>query len=135
MKTNVAKTIILSLVISALSTGFTATSASAQSSNLQGSETSAEIKYVGNNVDFFKFEVNLKQQNNQRLLLRILDENGQELYRENVNTKEFSKIVKFTRTDYSRLHFIVTGNNGVNYSKSFTINTEVSDNFLIRELN
>lgn len=124
----------LSLVITTLTASIPATSVSAQSSAIQQSaEISADIRYVGNNTDYFKFEVNLKQQNSQRLLLRILDENGIELYRETVNSKEFSKILKITRNDYARLQFIVTGN-GSSFKKSFSINAEISDNFLIREL-
>lgn len=136
MKTNVVKNIFLSLVITTLSATIPATSVNAQSSAIQASaETSTDIRYVGNNTDFFKFEVNLKQQNGQRLLLRVLDQNGVELYRETVNSKEFSKIVKVTRDDYERLQFIVTGNNGTSFAKSFAINADMSDNFLIRELN
>ena len=134
MKTNVVKNITLSLMITALTASIPASSVSAQSSTIQqGTETSTDIKYVGNNTDFFNFEVNLKQQGNQKLLLRILDENGVELYYETVTTKEFSKVVKVPHNDYARLQFIVTGK-GTSYAKSFAINAEVSDNFIIREL-
>jgi hypothetical protein len=134
MKTKVVKNMFLSLVITTLTASIPATSVSAQSSAIQqGAETASDIRYVGNNSDFFKFEVNLKQLVGQKLLLRVLDENGMELYRETVNSKEFSKIVKVTRNDYARLQFIVTGT-GTSFSKSFSINAEVSDNFLIREL-
>jgi len=135
MKTNVVKNITLSLMITALTASIPASSVSAQSSTIQqSSETSADIKYVGNNTDFFKFEVNLKNQGNQKLSLRILDENGIELYYEAVSSKEFSKIVKVPHNDYARLQFIVSGK-GASYAKSFSINAEVSDNFIIRELN
>jgi hypothetical protein len=135
MKTNVVKNITLSLMITALSAVIPASSVSAQSSTIQqSSETSADIKYVGNNTDFFKFEVNLKNQGNQKLSLRILDENGVELYYEAVSTKEFSKIVKVPHNDYARLQFIVSGK-GASFAKSFSINAEVTDNFIIRELN
>ena len=126
----------LSLVITSLTASIPASSVSAQSSSIQQSaETSTDIRYVGNNTDFFKFEVNLKQTGSQRFLLRVMDENGLELYRETVNAKEFSKIVKVTRNDYERLQFIVTSNNGTSFAKSFAINADLSDNFLIRELN
>ncbi len=134
MKTNVVKNILLSLVITAITASLPA-NVSAQLANIQpATDNVTEISYVGNNSDFFKFEVNLKQPNSQKLLLRVLDENGIELYRETVISKEFSKLIKVTRNDYARLQFVVTGN-GVNVVKSFSINAEVSDNFLIREVN
>ncbi len=124
----------LSLVITSLTASIPASNVSAQSSAVQQiSETATDIRYVGNNVDFFKFEVNLKQTGSQRLLLRVLDENGIELYREAVNAKEFSKLIKVTRNDYARLQFIVSGNE-TSYTKSFSINAEPTDNFLIREV-
>lgn len=133
MKTNVVKNIILSLVITSL-TASLPTNVSAQSANTQPTiDNVTNISYVGNNSDFFKFEVNIKQPNSQKLLLRVLDENGIELYRESVISKEFSKLVKVTRNDYSRLQFVVSGN-GTNVVKSFSITAEVSDNFLIREV-
>ena len=132
MKTSVVKNIVLSLVISAITVVIPA-SISAQSTAVQVSENLTEISYLGNNTEFFKFEVNLKQSSNQRLILRIMDENNNELYREAVTAKEFTKLVKIARTDYARLHFIVTGN-GNSYSKTFTITSEVSENFIIREV-
>ena len=133
MKTSVVKNIVLTLVISAI-TAIIPASVSAQSTAVQqGSENLTDISYLGNNTEFFKFEVNLKQSSNQRLILRIMDENNNELYREAITTKEFTKLVKIARTDYARLHFIVTGN-GNSYSKTFTITSEVSENFIIREV-
>jgi len=133
MKASVVRNFVLTLVISAI-TAVMPASVSAQSTAVQpGSENLTEISYLGNSTEFFKFEVNLKQSSNQRLILRIMDENNNELFREAVTTKEFTKLVKVARTDYKRLHFIVTGN-GNSYSKTFTITSEVSENFIIREV-
>jgi hypothetical protein len=104
MKTSVVKNIVLSLVISAI-TAVIPASVSAQSTAVQASENLTEVSYLGNSTEFFKFEVNLKQPANQRLILRIMDEHNNELYREAVTTKEFTKLVKIARTDYARLHF------------------------------
>ena len=132
MKTSVVKNIVLSLVISAITVIIPA-SVSAQSTTVPASENLTEVSYLGNSTEFFKFEVNLKQPSNQRLILRIMDEHNNELYREAVTTKEFTKLVKIARTDYARLHFIVTGN-GNSFSKTFMITSEVSENFIIREV-
>lgn len=133
MKTNVVKNTILSLAITTLASTISVTSVSAQSSTIQqGSEATTDVKYVGNNSDYFKFDINVKQQASQKLLLRILDENGMELYRETANAKDFNKTVLIIRNDYPRLQFVITGN-GISFVKNFSISAEVTDNFLIRD--
>jgi hypothetical protein len=134
MKMKVVKSIFLSVLITSLTAGIPTGYVSAQETAVQqGADPSADIWYVGTNEDYFKFEVNLRQAANQKLVLRVLDENGVVLYRETVNAREFNKLIKVTRNDYSRLSFIVSGS-GTSFTKSFSINVEVSENYLVNEI-
>jgi hypothetical protein len=134
MKTNVAKSIFLSIAIFSLTAGIPAGNVSAQSPAIQQSaEPAADIRYAGTNNEFFKFEVNFRQPADQKSVLRVLDENGSELYRETVSEREFSKTIKVScKADVIKLHFIVSGT-GTNFSKSFSIRTEVPENYLVSE--
>jgi len=135
MKTNVAKSIFLSFAIFSLTAGIPAGNVSAQNQAIQQSaEPAADIRYAGTNNDFFKFEVNLRQPADQKSVLRVLDENGTELYRETVSAIEFSKTIKVScNADVIKLHFVITGI-GTNFAKSFSIRTEVTENYLVSEI-
>jgi hypothetical protein len=79
-----------------------------------------------------KFSV--RQVGNQRLTLRIIDESGVELYRENIGKGEFTKLVKITRNDYSRLNFVIDSPNS-QYKKTFNIKSEYVERLNVEEAN
>jgi len=92
------------------------------------------VRFVGSNPDFINFEVSLRQNGNQKQTLRILDENGVELYREIIRKGEFAKLVKVVRNDYSRLDFVIDAQNS-QYKKSFNIRNEVVERLNVEEAN
>ena len=93
-----------------------------------------EVRFVGSNPDFINFEVSLRPNGNQKQTLRILDENGVELYREIIGKGEFTKLVKVVRNDYARLNFVVDAQNA-QYKKSFNINNVVVERLNVVEVN
>jgi hypothetical protein len=131
MNTNV-KTALFSVLFTAVS--FIAGVETINGQTIINVEKSAstDIRYTGANPDFINFEVNVRQTGNQRLTLRILDENGVELYRELIGKGEFNKLVKVTRNDYSRLLFVIDAPNG-QYRKSFNIKSEVVERVSVEE--
>ncbi|HUM48360.1 MAG TPA: hypothetical protein PLD84_15620 [Chitinophagales bacterium] len=93
-----------------------------------------EIRFVGSNHDFINFEVSVRQAGNQKQILRIIDENGVELYRENLGKGEFTKLVKIVRNDYARLNFVVDAPNA-QFKKSFNIKNVVVERLSVEEAN
>lgn len=93
---------------------------------------SVEIKFAGSSPDFLNFAVAVRSTGNQKMMLRIKDEDGQELYRENIGTREFTKFVKVFRNDFSRLHFVVDGQDG-QYKKTFKIQSEILESIKVTE--
>jgi hypothetical protein len=95
---------------------------------------SVEIKYTGSSPDFLNFSVAVHSTGNQKLVLRIKDENGHELYRENIGKRDFTKFIKVFRNDYSRLQFVVDTQDG-QYKKSFKIQSEILESINVTEDN
>lgn len=94
--------------------------------NLPEAAVQAEVKYTGNNPEFIDFEVNLRQQPNQRAVLRIVDDAGHEMYREVINRKDFNRVIRVVKNDYPNLQFIVETATG-QYRKTFNIVAESAE--------
>jgi len=97
-------------------------------------QVTTEVRFAGSNHDYINFEVSVRQIGNQKLTLRILDESGVELYRENIGKGEFTKLVKVIRNDYSRLNFVIDSPNS-QYKKSFNIKSEFVERLNVEEAN
>jgi hypothetical protein len=131
MKVNVVKNMFV-LVISVLFSAVAmATSVDSVSTKTE-KNSNVDIRYTGANQDFYNFEVVVRQTGNQRLTLRILDEAGVELYRENFGKRGFNKSIKVVRNDYARLSFVVDSQNG-QYKKAFKIQSEVLERINVVE--
>jgi len=95
----------------------------AQEKFLNISKAEIEINYLGANNEFLSFEVKIPQSLANKLVLRIIDENGNELFREFINGKSFNKTIKVVRDNYEQLDFITsTLHNQV--KKSYFIKSE-----------
>ena len=130
MNRNVVKSLMMSVVFA-----FVAVFAvNAQTYVSVEKQSAPEVRYAGSNHDFINFEVSVRQIGNQKLTLRILDENGVELYRENIGKGEFTKLVKVVRNDYAKLNFIIDAQNS-QYKKSFNIRSEVVERINVEEAN
>jgi hypothetical protein len=123
MKANIVSKLVLSVF---LSLGFIVSAAAQSVAGAPESTVQAEVKYTGNNPEFIDFEVNLRQQPNQRAVLRIVDDAGHEMYREVINRKDFNRVIRVVKNDYPNLQFIVETAAG-QYKKNFNIVAESAD--------
>ena len=130
MNRNVVKSLMLSVVLAVISV----IAVDAQTFVTVEKQVTPEVRFAGSNHDFINFEVSVRQIGNQKLTLRILDESGVELYRENIGKGEFTKLVKVIRNDYSRLNFVIDSQNN-QYKKSFNIKAEVVERLNVEEAN
>jgi hypothetical protein len=95
----------------------------AQEKFLNISKAEIEINYLGANNEFLSFEVKIPQSLANKLVLRIIDENGNELFREFINGKSFNKTIMVVRDNYEQLDFVTsTLHNQV--KKSYFIKSE-----------
>lgn len=135
MNRNLFKSLVLSAVLAvATVTTVNAQTVVAVEKLTTEKANTPEVRFVGSNPDFINFEVSLRQNGNQKQTLRILDENGVELYREIIRKGEFAKLVKVVRNDYSRLDFVIDAQNS-QYKKSFNIRNEVVERLNVEEAN
>ena len=130
MNRNVVKSLMLSVVLAVISV----IAVDAQTFVTVEKQVAPEVRFAGSNHDFINFEVSVRQIGNQKLTLRILDESGVELYRENIGKGEFTKLVKVIRNDYSRLNFVIDSQNN-QYKKSFNIKSEFVERLNVEEAN
>jgi hypothetical protein len=107
---------------------------SAQNNSTVEKQVSPDVRFAGSTRDYINFEVSVRQVGNQRLTLRIIDEGGVELYRENIGKGEFTKLVKIARNDYSRLNFVIDSPNS-QYKKTFNIKSEYVERLNVEEAN
>jgi len=90
---------------------------------LNFSTAEIEINYLGADNEFLSFEVKIPQSLANKLVFRIIDENGNELFREFINGKSFNKTIKVVRDNYEQLDFVTsTLHNQV--KKSYFIKSE-----------
>ena len=130
MNRNVVKSLMLSVVLAVISV----IAVDAQTFVAVEKQVTTEVRFAGSNHDYINFEVSVRQIGNQKLTLRILDESGVELYRENIGKGEFTKLVKVIRNDYSRLNFVIDSPNN-QYKKSFNIKSEFVERLNVEEAN
>jgi len=130
MNRNVVKSLMLSVVLAVISV----IAVDAQTFVAVEKQVTTEVRFAGSNHDYINFEVSVRQIGNQKLTLRILDESGVELYRENIGKGEFTKLVKIIRNDYSRLNFVIDSPNS-QYKKSFNIKSEFVERLNVEEAN
>jgi len=95
----------------------------AQEKFLNISKAEIEINYLGADNGFLSFEVKIPQSLANKLVFRIIDENGNELFREFINGKSFNKTIMVVRDNYEQLDFVTsTLHNQV--KKSYFIKSE-----------
>jgi len=95
----------------------------AQEKCLDFSKVEIEINYLGSNNEFLSFEVKIPQSLANKLVFRIIDENGNELFREFIDGKSFNKTIMVVRDNYEQLDFVTsTLHNQV--KKSYFIKSE-----------
>ena len=102
----------------------------AQEKFLNVSKSEIEIKYLGADNEFLSFEVKIPQSLANKLVFRIIDENGNELFREFINGKSFNKTIMVVRDNNEQLDFVTsTLHNQV--KKSYFIKSENVEKLIV----
>ena len=102
----------------------------AQEKFLNVSKSEIEINYLGADNEFLSFEVKIPQSLANKLVFRIIDENGNELFREFINGKSFNKTIMVVRDNNEQLDFVTsTLHNQV--KKSYFIKSENVEKLII----
>ncbi|MCF8339546.1 MAG: hypothetical protein K9I82_01080 [Chitinophagaceae bacterium] len=103
---------------------------SAQEKLLKISKSEIEINYLGSDNEFLSFEVKIPQSLANKLVFRIMDENGNELFREFINGKPFNKTIMVARDNNEQLDFVTsTLHNQV--KKSYFIKSENIEKLIV----
>ncbi|MFZ9660268.1 MAG: hypothetical protein ACO29O_00205 [Chitinophagaceae bacterium] len=71
-------------------------------------DLNANVKFIGFDGDYVKFEVSYSKPSKSATQLRIYDQNGLELYSEALSTG-YSKLIKVAISEVSRIDFIISG--------------------------
>jgi hypothetical protein len=102
----------------------------AQEKFLNVSKSEIEINYLGADNEFLSFEVKIPQSLANKLVFRIIDENGNELFREFINGKSFNKTIMVVRDNNEQLDFVTsTLHNQV--KKSYFIKSENVEKLIV----
>ena len=102
----------------------------AQEKFLNVSKSEIEINYLGADNEFLSFEVKIPQSLANKLVFRIIDENGNELFREFINGKSFNKTIMVVRDNNEQLDFVTsTLHNQV--KKSYFIKSENIEKLIV----
>ena len=103
---------------------------SAQEKLSKISKAEIEINYLGSDNEFLSFEVKIPQSLANKLVFRIMDENGNELFREFINGKSFNKTIMVARDNNEQLDFVTsTLHNQV--KKSYFIKSENIEKLIV----
>ena len=102
----------------------------AQEKFLNVSKCEIEINYLGADNEFLSFEVKIPQSLANKLVFRIIDENGNELFREFINGKSFNKTIMVVRDNNEQLDF-VTSTLHIQVKKSYFIKSENVEKLIV----
>jgi hypothetical protein len=102
----------------------------AQEKFLNVSKSEIEINYLGADNEFLSFEVKIPQSLANKLVFRIIDENGNELFREFINGKSFNKTIMVVRDNNEQLDF-VTSTLHIQVKKSYFIKSENVEKLIV----
>ncbi len=109
-----------------------ATSASAQSSKLDKTETNFSVKFVGIEEDYLCFQVNISDSYNKVAVLKISDRNEGELYSNNFKIDTRSLNFRIEKKEGQELDFqLLSG--GKLFSKTFSTNTKTTEKVIVQE--
>ena len=103
---------------------------SAQEKLSKISKAEIEINYLGSDNEFLSFEVKIPQSLANKLVFRIMDENGNELFREFINGKSFNKTIMVARDNNEQIDF-VTSTLHNQFKKSYFIKSENIEKLIV----
>jgi hypothetical protein len=113
----------ITLILSFLSLIFANQSQGQEKIN-EVSKFDIEINYIGSTNEYLSFEVKIPQSVANRLVFKITDEDGVDLYREFINGKAYNKTILVARSHYEQLDF-TTSSEKIQVKKSYFIKSEI----------
>jgi hypothetical protein len=88
------------------------------------SKPEIEINYLGASDQFLNFEIKIPLEVANKLVFKIADENGVELFREFINGKSYNKTIMVTRDNYEQLDFVTITSAAQVTKKSYFFKSE-----------
>jgi len=95
--------------------------------------TNLQVKYMGESDGYVYMKITLDQTAAQKATLVIADLNGEKLYEENINTKDYARVIKVSPDELKGLVVNLVGNDNKT-SKSFAISTNVTRSYNVTEV-
>ena len=95
--------------------------------------TDLQVKYMGESEGYVFMKITLGQTSAQKATIAITDLNGEKLFEENINAKDYSRVIKVSPDELKGLvvNVLSSANKA---SKSFTINTNVTRSYNVTEV-
>lgn len=92
-----------------------------------------QVKFLGANGDFLYFELSMQQVDALRSNLRILNEDGHELYTETVFNKSTVRKIKVSKGEAEKIEFLYNTAKG-EVKKVFSIQIKIQEAIEIKEI-
>ena len=134
MKSNTVKNIAAAM-LATTTLFFSANAAEKKATPAQSTSNSTDlqVKYMGESEGYVFMKITLGQASAQKATIAISDLNGEKLFEENVNAKDYSRVIKVSPEELKGLVVNVLSNDSKT-SKSFTINTNVTRSYNVTEV-
>lgn len=97
------------------------------------SKPSLDVKFLGATGEFLYFELSLAQLNDTRSQLRVRNENGVELYAENVFSKSTTRKLKIAKEDVEKLEFAYSNTKG-EVKKTFEVKIRFQEAIEVKDV-
>jgi hypothetical protein len=116
----------------ALFTGVTLTQARANST--YPIEKNAEVKYLGVSGDAVLFKVSFDNPSNNKYVISVVDEDGNQLFQGVYTDKKFDKRFILPKSDKQKLTFIIRNAKDVELKQTFEISTHFVEDVVVTRL-
>ncbi|MFI5152676.1 MAG: hypothetical protein ACHQET_05035 [Chitinophagales bacterium] len=116
----------------ALFTGVALTQARANST--YPIEKNAEVKYLGVSDDAVLFKVSFDNPSNNKFVISVVDEDGNQLFQGVYTDKKFDKRFILPKSDKQKLTFIIRNAKDVELNQTFEISTHFVEDVVVTRL-
>ncbi|HTS44868.1 MAG TPA: hypothetical protein VMH01_10760 [Puia sp.] len=94
----------------------------------------AVVKYLGTAPDAILFRVSVDNPSGNKFSVIILDETGNEIFREVYTDKNFEKRFRLPKSDEQKLTFVIRDYKGADIKQAFSINTNYVEDINVTKL-
>jgi hypothetical protein len=123
------------IIVSVFASSFT-TSVNAKSVVIPGvvdAKPEMDVKFLGATGEYLYFELSLNQLNDTRSQLRVRNEDGIELYAENVFSKATTRKLKIAKEDINKLEFAYSNLKG-EVKKTFEVKIRFQEAIEVKDV-